>query len=274
MIRITSLHIYPVKSMAGIALGQAELDEFGLCYDRAWMLTDMQGVFITQREFPVLARFRPAIDGGGLRIATPQGDTVTVPLEYDAERRRQVRVWSSEVDAHDEGDGVARVLSDAIGTPCRLVRMVRDFGRRVNPQRAVNDDRVHFGDGYPLHLMSMASLNELNSRLESPAPVNRFRANIIVAGSEKTLEPYEEDTWLTCSIGGMMFDCVKKTSRCVITTIDQETAAQGKEPLRTLARYRTEANNVNMGVYLIHRQKHGRLSAGDTLEVLTRQPAL
>lgn len=264
MICITHLFIYPVKSCAAISLPEAELDEYGFRYDRAWMITDSEGNFLTQREVRSLALVQPSLDAESLHLQLPDGSLYTLPLQREDAEYRRVQVWEDSVEAMDEGDDVAAFLSDTLQTPCRLVRMTERSQRYISPNYARNNDRVHFGDAQPLHLMNSASLAELNGRLDTPVPMNRFRANIVVEGAAA----FAEDNWQKLGINGIDFDVPKATARCVVTTIDQQTGQSGSEPLRTLAQFRKQGNKTLMGVYLLHHQKQGVLRQGDSVEVL------
>jgi uncharacterized protein YcbX len=46
---IARLFVYPVKSCAGVELREAVLTETGQDQDRAWMVVDAQGRFLSQR---------------------------------------------------------------------------------------------------------------------------------------------------------------------------------------------------------------------------------
>jgi uncharacterized protein YcbX len=128
----------------------------------------------------------------------------------------------------------------------------------VNPERARPGDVVSFADGYPFLVISEASLSDLNSRLETPLVMERFRPNIVVSG----VPAYAEDTFRHVRFGEVGFRAVKRCDRCSVTTIDPETGARGKEPLRTLATYRREDGKVWFGMNLIH-DAEGTLSVGD-----------
>lgn len=284
MPRITSLCIYPIKSLGGIELESAELDEYGLKFDRLWMLVSPHnGEFITQRQYPSMALFRTELQVGedsisngshSLIVTAPSGNSHSILIEQGANAQRRevpissstisVTVWDDVVSAHDEGDDTARFFTKELGVECRMVRVADFTQRRISEKYSPNGDVVHFGDGYPLHIMNEESLRDVNERInqsDTTIPMNRFRANIILSDAPA----YSEDTWSLISIGDNMIDVPKATSRCTITTIDQTTAKRGKEPLTTLATYRKEQNKINLGVYGIHRRKSGRISIGDEI---------
>ena len=151
---------------------------------------------------------------------------ITLPINQDGEAK-QIQVWRHTSSALDEGDEIAEWLSDFLGIDCRLVKMSDTDIRPVNPMYAHSkNDQVSFADGYPILLLSEASLDDLNSRLETPLPMNRFRPNIVVTNTE----PYAEDTWKTIRIGDVTLDIVKPCARCAITTTNQVTASEAKNP--------------------------------------------
>ncbi len=263
---VAALNIYPIKSCGGIALDVGEIGLRGFRNDRAFMLVTPQGRFITQREQPRMALIRPTISrDGSLLIKTPGMPEFTLTIK-DTGAPGQVVVWKSTCDAIDQGDEVAEWFSSYLGIPCRLVAMEREHERKVNPDFAIGAyDQVGFADGYPFLLISAASLDDLNTRLSDPLPMNRFRPNIVVSGSA----PYEEDTWRVIRIGEVVFHIVKPCARCPIPTTNQETAERLKEPLKTLATYRHAARGVMFGQNLIHEQQ-GIIRVGDSVEVLER----
>ena len=147
--------------------------------------------------------------------------------------------------------------------------MPADTIRPVNPAYGRPGDHVSFADGYPALLASEASLADLNSRLAAPVPMNRFRPNLVVDGTEA----FAEDGWSRIRIGEVVFRVVKPCDRCVVTTIDQKTGKAGKEPLRTLSRYRKKDGKVYFAQNLIP-DAPGTLRRGDPVEVLERKPLL
>ena len=264
-IAVTALYRYPIKSCAGTPLDRAELDPRGIRHDREYLIVAAAtGHFLTQRELPRMALIHPAIDGDALRIAAPGMPTIAVRPLHEGEAR-QVTVWRDACPAVDQGPEVAAWLSAFLGTDCRLVRMADDHVRRVDPAYATSErDQVGFADGYPLLLISQESLADLNARLPEPLPMNRFRPNVVVAGGGA---PYVEDGWRRLRIGPVDFAVVKACARCTITTTDQQTAERGKEPLRTLAKYRRGRRGVLFGQNLIHAAA-GELRIGDGVTVV------
>jgi uncharacterized protein len=177
---------------------------------------------------------------------------------------RIVTVWNDTCEAIDEGDEIAEWLSTYIKISCRLVRMADTFVRSVDAEYADTEDQVGFADAYPFLLISTASLEDLNSKLDQALPMNRFRPNIVVSGCAS----FAEDTWRQARIGPCELNVVKPCDRCVVTTTDQETGKRGQEPLRTLAKYRNKDNKVLFGQNLIPKTT-GLVEVGDQVEVLT-----
>ncbi|MEI2784551.1 MAG: MOSC N-terminal beta barrel domain-containing protein [Candidatus Nanopelagicales bacterium] len=161
-VRITGLFSYPIKSGAAVAHTQVDVDGRGLVGDREYMVVDEQGVFLTQREAPLLALVRLASD----QVVVPAGRALVVPG-----RGCTVTVWGYTGPAVDCGDSAAELLSAHLGRACRLVRTPAEHGRRSDDDRS----GVGFADGYPLLLISEESLADLNARLPVPLPMDRFR---------------------------------------------------------------------------------------------------
>ncbi len=269
---LSGLRVYPVKSAAGIRVERAEVVSTGLRYDRRWMVVDAGGTFLTQREEPRLALVRTALEDDVLVLTAPGAGRLALPLDEaadpDAGRGlREVRVWGEAVRAQAASPDAAAWISGHLGREADIVRFPDAAERPVDPDFAREGDRVAFADGYPFLLIGEASLEDLNRRLGAPLPVERFRPNLVVRGTA----PFAEDGWRRIRIGGVTFRVVKACVRCAITTVDQETAAVGKEPLRTLATFRRvggpRSGKVAFGQNLLH-DGVGALRVGEELEVL------
>ncbi len=266
MVTVAALYIYPVKSCAGIRCAQATLEARGLRHDRGWMIVDGHDEFLTQREHPRLALITPQLEADTLRLTTPEGQAVSIPTTGVVGPTRRVRVWRDWCEAVDQGDPAAQLFSDWLGESVRLVKMADAFNRRVDPHYARTPALTGFSDGYPLLLISEASLDALNARLDTPLPMNRFRPNLVVSGCD----PHAEDGWQQVQINTLVFDVAKPCERCTVTTTDQTTGERGVEPLRTLATYRRAGTKVYFGQNLIHRTV-GILAVGEPVEVVLRE---
>jgi uncharacterized protein YcbX len=261
-VQLTGLTIYPIKSAGGIPVNDWAVDEFGLRYDRRWMVVDQWGEFLSQRSHPRLALVRPSIVDGSLRIDAPGMRSLELPLEPSASDSADVTVWKDTCRAAWLGERPAAWFSEFLGSPCGLVYMTGETVRPADPTYAPGGTRVSFADAFPFLLISEESLADLNRRLADPLPMNRFRPNLVVAG----VTPYQEDLWQRIEINGIGIRVVKPCARCVVTTTDQMTAKQGKEPLRTLATYRKVDGKVMFGQNAVH-ERTGWLRVGDAVVV-------
>lgn len=261
MATLTELNVYPLKSGGGIPLRTAELTPKGLRYDREFMLCTPEGRFLSQRDHAPMARLRVAYDGEVLTVGYPGADTL-VHKAVDDGPVREVTVHRSECQGTDQGDEAARWFSERFDVDCRLVRFT---GHRPTSR---GGGEVAFADGYPLLVISAESLADLNGRLDEPLPMDRFRPSLVVEG----LGAYGEDEVRLLRVGGTVVELVKSCARCVITTTDQATGERGREPLRTLARYRTIDRGIRFGRNGVPREP-GVLTVGDPVEVLETVPA-
>jgi hypothetical protein len=266
--RITELHVYPIKGAGGVSLTHTSLDAFGMADDRRWMIVDERGVFVSQREHPGLALLRVELQPDELVLRSARAGEARVPRHGGTGAPVRVRVWGDTVAAIDTGDAAARTVSVHLDAPVRLVHMPDSSVRGVDPDYGRASDRVSFADAFPLLLIAQESLDALNARLPWPIPIVRFRPNIVVAGARA----HAEDEWRRIRPGSIECDVVKPCSRCATTTIDPATGVRGKEPLRTLATYRAWNQKVWFGQNLIHRQQ-GEIAVGDPVEVLEAGPA-
>ncbi|MGW4298171.1 MOSC domain-containing protein [Streptomyces sp. NPDC004376] len=263
MATVTHLTYYPVKGCAGVPVAEAQLTPAGLAHDRSFMVVSEEGVFRTQRRDPRLALIQPEITPGGDRLILHAPGHGTVRVAVDASgAARPVDLFGTAYRGIDQGDTVADWLSQALGTPSRLVRVPPDHAR-------VTDGRTPGTSGYAdscaLHVVSRATLDELNRRLAergaAPLPMSRFRPNVVIDGWD---EPHTEDRVLLLTLGAAELGYAKLAIRCAVTMVDQETGARsGPEPLRTLAAYRrAREGGVAFGTkFAVLRP--GKVSVGD-----------
>jgi uncharacterized protein len=235
VLTLAGLYVYPVKSCRGIAVAGARLTNAGLQHDREWMVVAPEGRFLTQRDTPRLALVVPTIERESLTLEAPGMTPLIVPFEARGELR-VVTVWRDPCRAFDAGDSAARWFSDFLGRPSRLVRFDPAARRPTDPAWSQGlQGESRFADGFPLLVLSRASLDDLNARLPAPLPIDRFRPNLLLDGGE----PYIEDRLAALTHGRVQLRLVKPCTRCAITTTDQATATvTGDEPLRTLRTYR------------------------------------
>lgn len=264
--RLTEITLYPVKSAGGIAVQERQVEARGLAGDRRWMVVGPDGGFLTQRDWPRMALILTALDADRLRLDAPGCAPLRMPVLPDG-GRLTVRVWRSVCAAVSAGAEADAWLSAFLEMPCRLVYMPNETRRTVSPDYAAGEGIVSFADGYPLLLIGEASLDDLNTRLAEPVPMNRFRPNLVVTG----FAPYAEDDWKQVRIGDVLFHVVKPCARCAMTTVEQATGEKhGPEPLQTLAGYRrAESGKVLFGQNLIPAAP-GMVRVGDSVEVVAR----
>lgn len=267
---LSGLFIYPVKSLRGIALTAASVDALGLLGDRRFLVVDEAGRFLTQRVLPSMAQIETELGADSLILRNPNHGSAAVGLREPGETV-PVQIWNDSVMAEDCGVEIAVWLSDFFRQPCRLVRIGAAFARPVRKSAAQPGDHYTFADAAPLLVISEASLAHLNDRIlengGEGVPMNRFRPNLVVTGCAA----HAEDTWTKVKIGEVVFRAGGPCARCIVTTTDQETGERGKEPLKTLATYRRDAQvptNINYGQNLINESKLGSLRISDPVELL------
>jgi len=269
--KVSGLFIYPIKSCAGISLQKADLTERGLAYDRRWMLIDAKGKFLSQRKHPEMARIQTKIVGDKLHVwhLLKKIKPLEIPLQIKQGNTREVRLWDDEFPASIFDERANQWFSGVLGFPCQLVYMHDESLRTVDPKYAQQEEIVNMADGYPYLIIGQKSLDDLNQRLlaagELAVPMNRFRPNLVFEGTEA----FEEDNWIDITIGKVDFTAVKPCARCILTTIDQQTAIAGKEPLKTLSAYRKSGAKVLFGMNLLHREL-GVLHLGDKIVVKSK----
>jgi uncharacterized protein YcbX len=235
---ISALHVYPVKSCAGLDVPRVRLSQSGLSHDRHWLIVRPNGRFVTQREFPRLALIRARVVGGILELAAPGMPPIRVQAGGDRDARG-VTIWRDNCSGIDQGDEGAAWLQKFLGIDLRLVEFDVIQERLTDPEWSQGLHAVtEFSDGYSLLVISEASLDDLNTRLAAPLPMNRFRPNIVIRG----VDAYDEDHIHELSADGVKLRLVKPCVRCVVTTTDQQQGVvRGDEPLRTLKTYRWNA---------------------------------
>lgn len=264
-VTLSAIHIYPVKALGSISLAEAIVTTRGLLHDRRFMVVDADDVCVTQRDVPKMATVWMEIGENEIILSAPDMESMPMPAEPPELPSRIVRVWSSDVLAHSISVEADAWLSEYLGFAARLVYMPDSSERRIDPLFAKNDEVVSFADGYPLLVISAASLVDLNERIVknggSALPMNRFRPNLVIAGCEA----YAEDKVGDVQIGKALFRAVKPCARCQVTTTDQARGeVRGPEPLQTLATYRDTPNGVIFGMNLVP-VRLGTVRVGDVV---------
>lgn len=268
MANLTSIHIYPLKSGAALALSEADLEPRGLADDRRWMVVDESGKFVTGRQQSRLTLIRAQASAAGLTLTAPGMPALHVAAPTHG-ARIDTEVWGAAVAPLLADESAHAWISAYLGAPHRLVHMdaacVRRLKAKYDGRFGLDSDEMSFADGFPLLLISQASLDGLNAKLAQPVPMLRFRPNLVVGGTAA----HAEDGWRRIRVGACEFEVAKPCIRCVFTTVDFERGERdpGGEPLRTLTQYRRTPDGVAFGQNLIPR-KLGTLRVGDSVEVL------
>lgn len=277
--KVTEINIYPVKSLGGISLKDCLIEKRGFQNDRRWMLTDKNGEFFTQREFPKMATLSISVNGESLTVSGSDNETLEIPFEFERNQTQNVTVWNSICDALILPSNINEWFSEVLETDCQLVYMPDESEREISKFFNRDHEIVSFADGYPFLLIGENSLTDLNEKLETKLPMNRFRPNIVIDGAAA----FAEDRWKKIRIGETVFRSTKPCARCVMTTIEQNSGEfDGKEPLKTLAKYRMakdlfpnelesldlNATAVLFGQNFVAENFGGKIKLGDEVRVL------
>jgi uncharacterized protein YcbX len=263
---IARLFVYPVKSCAGIEVQQALLTDTGLDLDRAWMVVDAEGMFVTQRTLPRMALIRPQLKGDEMVLRAPGMLALHVAIDA-VEAPATVTVWRDTVPAWDMGAVAAQWFTDFLGQPCRLVRFDPEYRRLSSMEWTGGVEAPNqFADGFPLLLASQASMDELNVRLQAAghaaAGIERFRPNVALAGVDAHDEDRVDLVRVDAQEGEIHLQPVKPCSRCPIPDIDPATAESNPSVGDTLRTYRKDQRldgAITFGMNAIVRQGAGQM---------------
>lgn len=267
MLTLSRLFIHPVKSMRGLQLSHAQALESGLAFDRIFMVTELDGTFITARQYPEMVRFTPALLADGLSLQAPDGSQAMIRFSDFAAQEAPTEVWGNQFTARIAPDVINAWLSAFFPRPVQLRWVGPQPSRRV---KRFEDVPLGFADGFPFLLINQASLQDLQQRCPASVRAEQFRANLIVSGAPA----WDEDSWATVQIGGVIFDVPKPCSRCVFTTVGTESGRKHPEgePLKTLQGFRSAqdgSGDIDFGLNLIARGS-GIVRVGDEVQVLAR----
>lgn len=267
-VTVSDLFIYPIKSTKGTRLPYANVDELGLAFDRRFVVSDDAGQFITARTEPTLCLISAALTEEDITLTAPNMPTLVLSYKEFNVQYQQVSVWDDEIAGQLCSTKANLWFSEYLQRPCRLLY----FGEESTREKGLNTDnarKVAFADGYPLLLISQASLDDLNQRLLSnnkdAVSMAHFRPNIVV---ENCL-PFAEDGWQYIRIGEIDFKVSKPCERCIFTTVNPEngTINTQQQPLSTLKEFRqTPSGEVLFGQNLIPLNS-GRIAQGDNIIV-------
>jgi uncharacterized protein len=265
---LTEIWIYPIKSLGGIRLKSSRVMEKGLQYDRRWMLIDEDNIFLTQRIFQKMALLKtnfimePSGHPSGLRI-THRNEFIDLPFDHPLiETPISSKIWDDDVTTYEVSANHSEWFSDQLSVNARLVSFKEESLRSVDAKYQINNEQVSLADAYPLLIIGQSSLDDLNSKMDVALPMNRFRPNLVFTGGQ----PFEEDGWKNFKVGKNRFFGAKPCARCIMTTVNQDTAEKGIEPLVALSKYRKNENKVLFGQNVIAIDKN-EIYEGDEIVV-------
>lgn len=265
MLYLSKLFIYPIKSAGGIAVDETQVEVSGPVRDRRWMLVDEGGQFLTQRTFPRMVLIAPRFEGEDLVVEAPGMPPLRIQSWSGEGDWVGVRIWHDELRVPHPNPGYSEWFSSFLGRPCQLVHLPDTVARPVEAPYDQPPWRVSLSDGFPLLVLGQASLDLLNAKLQVPVTVERFRPNLVIAGSAA----HQEDNWRRVRIGEVELALVKPCARCAIPLVNPVTAETGVEPMQTLAQYRkTSASNKVMFAQNALVTTSGVLRVGSEVDVL------
>lgn len=268
MLQVSQLFTYPIKSLGGIAKQAVEITSTGFKHDRRWMLVDENNIFLSQRSHPQMALLQTGENTDGIFVFHKQHplQSILLPFVTEYKKKLNVKVWDDVCEAQEADEETNNWFSDMLNINCKLVYMPDNTKRLVDKKYANNNEITSFSDGYPMLMIGQESLDKLNKKLIEALPINRFRPNLVFTGGHAHIE----DEMAAFSIGGLNFLGVKPCARCVMTTIDQQTAASGKEPLKTLAGYRMKNNKIYFGQNVLQ-QQNGFIKVADEIKIIIQR---
>ena len=262
---ISTITVYPLKSAAGITLQEAEVTDSGLANDREWMVLDGDRTYVSQREFSKLALVQPAMKEGELWLSAPQMGEIAVPMAPGTPVA--CSLFGEECRAFTTNAAIDGWISDYLGVKASIVSRDKGFLRKGGVQYPERDDRpTSFVDNYGILIISQASLDDLNTRLDEPVPMNRFRPNIVIDG----IDAYVEEDAEGFSSETVTLSLTNVCTRCVIPNINQSTASVGREPFKTLSAFRFDDayRGVRFGAYAaVAAGTGGKLRVGSPIEL-------
>ena len=261
--KVETINLYPVKATKAVPVSEAQVELSGLRHDRRWAIVDLDGrrLNATRHDTLLAVTTLPAADGG-LMLTAVDRRPLAVQVPADG-RRIQVDV-SRLAEMTDAGDAAADWFSEYLGTGVRLVWQADTAGRSMSTSHGgTGSEPLSLADAGPLLLTSSASLAQLNAWVgDGDLVMQRFRPNVVIDGVD---EPFAEDRWRQIRIGNVEYRFAEHCDRCMVTTIDPHTLKHGKEPIRTLARYRKWDGKTWFGIRIVPLSM-GRLALGDAVD--------
>lgn len=266
--RVQSLHLYPVKSLKGLDVTELSIRDDGPEGDREFVITDLDGKFLTQRQIPAMALIEAHKEGGDLLLKSPQQKIRLTPPSAGVASTGIVKVWRDEVEALSMGPEADAFVSNALGKSARLFQSRKETPRVRQTPRGTEYE-LAFADQAQLLVTTETSLRELNRHLSQPLPMNRFRPNIVIEGSE---DAWAEESWKGLRIGEVELEFMKRCTRCKIVTIDQQTGIVGDPQVLEVLKSELKPEQVqpDFGVHW-RIVVPGQIRVGDTVTVISKK---
>ncbi|PFG57864.1 hypothetical protein ATG66_0363 [Vibrio sp. ES.051] len=259
---LSQINVFPVKSVGGVSLSSAWVEKQGLSFDRRFMIAKADGSMITARKYPQMVTIKSALLADGVVFSSLGTEPLKIRYQDLKMQETPATVWKDTFVAYTTTDEADDWFSKVLGQRVELLFS----GEQSNRVREKLGHNVSFADGYPILVISQASLEELNQRSSEQHSMDQFRTNLVVSDTR----PFEEDTWKRIRIGEVEFESVKPCERCILTTVNTQrgTFRESKEPLRTLQQFRAnERGGVFFGQNLVARNE-GIIRQSDPIEVL------
>jgi len=262
-ITISNLFTYPIKSSKEISLESVKILETGFEFDRHFALINVANNIITARENPKLLQIKSTIHNGRLTLTNSEQESLEIDLQENKHAPFKVTLFFKKTFGKLVNSKTDQWFSNALQEPCKLIRIDNKKLRAIENSNL--NTKIAFTDAYPIHIITTASINELNSKLETPINDNRYRPNIIISGTKA----FEEESWKKVIIGNCEFEVILPTERCSLITINPTTLEKNKqqEPLRTLAKNKRGAKKVNFGIYLVPKNT-GTIKKTDLIKII------
>ena len=262
---IKNLYIYPIKSCGAVEVDSIEIDQQGPRFDREWMLVDENGKFLSQRRLPLMAHFLVNFEKDNLKVTSPNGESLLIPLGKRSSEKTPIKVWKFEGLAEDCGDSAANFFSEHLGLTARLVRSIPELGRQVSQTWTNLLAETRFSDGYPLLVLSEQSIEAIEAEAKTPIDIRRFRPNIVVTAAH----PFAEDEWQLLKLPELTLDCVKPCERCQIPTMDPVHLKQQPNVRKALEHLRMSERGILVGQNAVP-NRLGTIRRGESIQLLKR----
>ncbi|MGY6772412.1 MOSC domain-containing protein [Gallibacterium sp. ZY190522] len=262
MNQVQKITLFPIKSTQPYFVQQAYVQSRGLNFDREFMLTDVNGRFITARKHGALYQLSAFPVAQGLIVRHCDGSKIVVRYR-DFNVQESCEVWGTHFPSFIAPANINRWFSEKLQEEV-VLRWLGEMDQRF--VKKMPNKSVSFADGYPLLLVTQSSFDAVQAVCPASISIDQFRANLVVTGEEA----FAEEQWLKIKIGEIEFLHTKPSSRCVLTTRNLQSGELDAkcEPFRTLKKIHTNADGEPLfGINLVPINS-GVVRVGDEVVVL------